>query len=43
MGYFFIQVIEDLSDHNRIFNTGYDSDITSTLVAGFDINAKHTL
>jgi len=37
MNYFCTQVSEDLSDHNRVFKAGNDSDITSALVAGFDI------
>jgi hypothetical protein len=40
MDCFCIQVIKDLSDHNRVLKTGNDSDITAALVTGFDINAR---
>ena len=32
-----VQMSKNLSNHNRVFNTGNDSDITSTLITGSDI------
>jgi len=39
----FIQVSEYLPDHNRVFNTSNDPDVTAAFTAGFYVNVENPL
>ena len=38
-----IQMVEDLSDHPRVFNTGNDLHPPATAPAGLDVDPKYAL